>query len=75
MKTVRRNSHEQGIRINYVAPCYIASAIRSPEYEEWLINKGVEFASQTDVSNCMMRIACDKTINGKCQRDHRASIC
>ncbi|OKP11957.1 5'-hydroxyaverantin dehydrogenase [Penicillium subrubescens] len=33
MRTARRNSHEQGIRINYVAPCYVKSAIRSAEDE------------------------------------------
>ncbi|KAJ5690699.1 hypothetical protein N7462_005091 [Penicillium macrosclerotiorum] len=50
MRTARRNSHEQGIRINYVAPCYIKSAIRSAEYEAQLISKGVEFAPQDDVA-------------------------
>lgn len=36
---------------------------------------GVEFGEQADVANCMMRIACDKAVNGKwpswreCYRD------
>ncbi|CAI7667355.1 unnamed protein product [Penicillium pancosmium] len=64
MRTARRNSHEQGIRINYVAPCYIKSAIRSAAYEAQLISKGVEFASQEDVATCMMKLATDRTING-----------
>ncbi|OJJ81307.1 uncharacterized protein ASPGLDRAFT_132816 [Aspergillus glaucus CBS 516.65] len=64
MRTARRNSHEQGIRINYVAPCYIKSAIRSAAYEAQLISKGVEFAAQEDVALCMMRLATDRTING-----------
>ncbi|KAJ5388673.1 hypothetical protein N7509_011214 [Penicillium cosmopolitanum] len=64
MRTARRNSHQQGIRINYVAPCYIKSAIRSAAYEAQLISKGVEFAPQEDVATCMMKLATDRTING-----------
>ncbi|KAE8310455.1 hypothetical protein BDV41DRAFT_590350 [Aspergillus transmontanensis] len=64
MRTARRNSWEQGIRINYVAPCYIKSAIRSPTYEAELMSKGVEFAPQEDVAKCFMRIATDRSING-----------
>lgn len=66
MRTVRRSSWEQGIRINYVAPCWIKSAIRTKEYEDWLIERGIEFGEQEDVANCMMRIATDKSINGMC---------
>ncbi|PLN78363.1 short chain dehydrogenase/ reductase [Aspergillus taichungensis] len=64
MRVARRSSWEQGIRINYVAPCYIKSAIRSPEYEAELTRKGVQFAPQEDVAMCMMRLATDQTING-----------
>ncbi|KAL4966597.1 putative short chain dehydrogenase/reductase [Aspergillus stella-maris] len=64
MRTARRSSWEQGIRICYVAPCYIKSAIRSPAYEAELISKGVEFAPQEDVARCFMRIATDRSING-----------
>ncbi|KAF5017616.1 hypothetical protein F66182_10442 [Fusarium sp. NRRL 66182] len=65
MRTVRRSSHEQSIRINYVAPCWIKSAIRTAEYEKWLIDRGIEFGEQKDVSSCMLRIATDKSINGR----------
>ncbi|GAM33517.1 hypothetical protein TCE0_011r00466 [Talaromyces pinophilus] len=65
MKTVRRSSWEQGIRINYVAPCWIKSAIRTKEYETWLIENGIEFGEQADCAGAMMRIACDKSINGR----------
>lgn len=64
MKTARRSSWEQGIRINYVAPCWIKSAIRSKEYESWLIEHGIEFGEQADCAGAMMRIACDRQING-----------
>jgi NAD(P)-dependent dehydrogenase (short-subunit alcohol dehydrogenase family) len=65
MRTARRSSWEQGIRINYVAPSWIKSAIRTKEYEQWLMDRGVEFAEQEDVAACMMRIATDRSINGK----------
>ncbi|KAK3311941.1 hypothetical protein B0H66DRAFT_644759 [Apodospora peruviana] len=65
MRTARRNSWEQAIRITYVAPCWIKSAIRTAEYEKWLLDRGIEFGETEDVSNCMMRIACDKAINGR----------
>lgn len=65
LRTVRRSSHDQGVRINYVAPCYISSSIRSREYEQGLIDKGVEFGTQEDVAACMMRIAADRSINGR----------
>lgn len=64
MKTVRRNSWEQGIRINYVAPCWIKSAIRTKAYETWLKEQGIEFGEQADCAGAMMKIACDKSING-----------
>ncbi|KAF2649792.1 NAD(P)-binding protein [Lophiostoma macrostomum CBS 122681] len=65
MRTARRSSWEQGIRINYVAPCWIKSAIRTAEYEKWLIENGIEFGEQEDVARCMKRIASDRTINGR----------
>lgn len=65
MRTVRRSSWEQGIRIAYVAPCWIKSAIRSAEYEKWLIDHGIDFGEPEDVANCMLRIASDKRTNGQ----------
>jgi NAD(P)-dependent dehydrogenase (short-subunit alcohol dehydrogenase family) len=73
MKTVRRSSWEQGIRINYVAPCWIKSAIRTKEYEDWLIERGVEFGEQADCAGAMMRIACDKSVNG--MPNHTPLLC
>lgn len=51
--------------MTYVAPCYIRSAIRSPEYEKWLEDRGVDFGEQEDVARCMMRIATDPATNGR----------
>jgi NAD(P)-dependent dehydrogenase (short-subunit alcohol dehydrogenase family) len=65
MRTVRRSSWQQGIRINHVAPCYIKSAIRTAEYEKALLDQGVRFGEVEDVASCMMRLATDETINGE----------
>lgn len=65
MRTARRSTWEQGIRINYVAPCWIKSAIRTADYEKWLVDRGIEFGEPIDVSRCFMRVATDKSINGK----------
>ncbi len=64
MRAARRNTWEQGIRINYVAPCWIKSAIRTAEYEKWLIDRGIQFGETLDCAGCFMRISCDKSING-----------
>ncbi|KAK5400866.1 hypothetical protein LTR06_011177 [Exophiala xenobiotica] len=65
MKTVRRNRWEQSIRINYVAPCWIKSAIRTKEYETWLTEHGIEFGEQIHCAGAMVRIACDKAVSGR----------
>lgn len=64
MRTAGRSRWEQGIRINYVAPCWIRSAIRTAEYEKYLIDNGIEFGEQEDCARYMMRLACDTAING-----------
>jgi len=66
MRTARRNTWEQGIRINYVAPCWIGSAIRTAEYEAWLTEWGIEFGERVDCAGAMVRISCDKSVNGAC---------
>jgi len=65
MRAARRNTWEQGIRINYVAPCWIKSAIRTAEYEKWLIDRGIQFGETIDCAGCFMRISCDRSINGE----------
>ena len=64
MRTVRRSSWEQGIRINFIGPNYIKSAIRTPEYEKYLMDLGVRFGEAEDVASCMERLAADHSING-----------
>ncbi|GIZ43154.1 hypothetical protein CKM354_000639200 [Cercospora kikuchii] len=64
LHTVRRNSWEQGIRIAYVAPCYIKSAIRTAEWEASLLKQNVPFGETEDVAACFARIATDPETNG-----------
>lgn len=65
MRTARRSVTQQGIRINYIAPSYVQSAIRSAEVEKRLTDEGVEFALPEDVAAAMMRVVTDETINGE----------
>ncbi|KAH7395530.1 short chain dehydrogenase/ reductase [Cadophora sp. MPI-SDFR-AT-0126] len=64
MRTVRRSCWSQGIRINVLAPYWVKSAIRSPEMEAFLLGHGVQMALPEDCVAAMMRLACDRTING-----------
>ena len=65
MRTVRRSSHAQDIRVNYVAPYYVKSNIRNVEVQRHLEGKGVEFAHGEDCDAAMLRIACDRGIHGR----------
>ncbi|KAJ9605915.1 hypothetical protein H2200_009764 [Cladophialophora chaetospira] len=64
MRTVRRHGYHQGIRVNYVAPSWIRTTIQSPAVYESLRTKGAEFATVESCIASIMRISCDKTING-----------
>jgi hypothetical protein len=44
---------------------YVKSAIRTPEMEAFLYSHGVRMAQPEDCVAAMMRLACDRTINGK----------
>lgn len=73
MRTARRTTWQQGIRINYIAPPYVKSAIRTAKTEEYLTKNGVEFALPEDAAMAMMRIAADRTINGMYLEIHASS--
>ncbi|KAM3419581.1 hypothetical protein BST61_g2920 [Cercospora zeina] len=64
LHTVRRNSWEQNIRIAYVAPCYIRSAIRTADWETSLLEQNVPFGETEDVAACFARVATDPETNG-----------
>ncbi|KAH8805444.1 hypothetical protein F5884DRAFT_679109 [Xylogone sp. PMI_703] len=60
----RRSTDQQGIRVNYVAPYYVLSGIRSLETQKYLESHGVQWARSEDCDAAMLRIACDKSIHG-----------
>ncbi|RVX70510.1 hypothetical protein B0A52_05161 [Exophiala mesophila] len=64
MRVVRRHSHHQGIRVAYIAPCWIRTVIQSAATYESLAAKGVEFATVDSCVAAIMRVSCDKEING-----------
>ncbi|ETN38997.1 uncharacterized protein HMPREF1541_07039 [Cyphellophora europaea CBS 101466] len=64
MRTVRRQSYHQGIRVAYIAPSYVRTVIQSQQVYESIRAKGLDFATTESCLAAVMRIACDKTING-----------
>ncbi|KPI34418.1 5'-hydroxyaverantin dehydrogenase [Cyphellophora attinorum] len=64
MRTVRRQSHHQHIRVAYIAPSYIRTVIQSAAVYEAIRAKGIEFATTEGCVNAAMRICCDRSING-----------
>ncbi|KAK5950368.1 hypothetical protein OHC33_008587 [Knufia fluminis] len=64
MRTVRRQCYHQAIRVAYIAPSYIRTVIQSQEVYESIRAKGLDFATTESCLAAVMRIACDKRING-----------
>lgn len=44
---------------------YVLTPIMSPEVAKYLQSKNIEFAEASDAAKAMLRIASDRTINGK----------
>ncbi|KIV80884.1 hypothetical protein PV11_08351 [Exophiala sideris] len=65
MRSARRTSWQEGIRVNYIGPWYTKTTILKPQVVERLVSKGVEFAEVEDCTTAVLRIACDKSINGR----------
>ncbi|KAK3053490.1 hypothetical protein LTR09_005659 [Extremus antarcticus] len=65
MRTVRRQCHHQGMRVAYIAPSYVRTAIQSQQVYQAILDKGIEFASLQGCVDAVIRIACDKQINGR----------
>lgn len=71
MRTVRRQAHHQGIRVAYIAPTYVRTVIQSEAVFRAMKEKGIEMATTDSCLAAVMRISCDKTINGKARRIHK----
>ncbi|KEF55110.1 uncharacterized protein A1O9_08763 [Exophiala aquamarina CBS 119918] len=64
MRAVRWHSYHQSIRVAYVAPYYVRTVIQSAETYQGMKDKGVEFATVDSCVAAIMKISCDKEING-----------
>ncbi|KIW80819.1 hypothetical protein Z517_07436 [Fonsecaea pedrosoi CBS 271.37] len=65
MRSLRRTSWKENIRVNLVAPWYIRTPILSQKVQDFLDGKGVGFALVEDCCRAMLFIASDPTINGR----------
>ncbi|KAK5406534.1 hypothetical protein LTR90_010378 [Exophiala xenobiotica] len=65
MRSARWTSWQAGIRVNYIAPWYTKTTILKPQVLERLVSRGIEFAEVADCTTAVLRIACDKDINGR----------
>ncbi|KAJ4244010.1 hypothetical protein NW762_014623 [Fusarium torreyae] len=65
MRNLRRTAFNENIRVALVAPWYVKTPILSSRIIDYLVGKGVKFATVEDCCNAMLRIASDKTINGR----------
>ncbi|EXJ87219.1 hypothetical protein A1O3_04178 [Capronia epimyces CBS 606.96] len=64
MRSLRRTSWKENIRVNLVAPWYIRTPILPAVVQEYLDNKGVGFALVEDCVRAMLLIGSDQAING-----------
>lgn len=64
-RNLRRTSHRDDIRVNFVAPWYVRTPILSPKVLEYLVSKGVKFATIDDCARAMLNIAADQSIHGR----------
>jgi NAD(P)-dependent dehydrogenase (short-subunit alcohol dehydrogenase family) len=65
MRSLRRTSWAESIRVNLVAPWIIATPIVPSDIAELLVAAGTEFALEEDAAKAMLRIASDRSLNGK----------
>ncbi|KAL6244013.1 hypothetical protein RBB50_008882 [Rhinocladiella similis] len=65
MRSARHTSWQAGIRVNFIGPWYTKTTILKPAVIERLSSKGVEFAEVEDCTTAVLRIATDKSINGR----------
>ncbi|KAI0136170.1 short chain dehydrogenase reductase [Xylariales sp. AK1849] len=64
-RSLRRTAWRQGIRVNFVAPWYVRTPILPDKVIEYLVSKGVKFATVEDCARAVLNIASDKEIQGR----------
>ncbi|PIA93036.1 5'-hydroxyaverantin dehydrogenase [Cercospora beticola] len=65
MKSIRQSGPSQGIRINMLAPWFVATRIRAPQASEQLLNGGAPFCEGEDCGAALLHLASDHSINGR----------
>ncbi|KAI1615924.1 hypothetical protein EDD36DRAFT_414842 [Exophiala viscosa] len=69
MRSLRRTTWKESIRVNLVAPWYIRTPILSPMAQKYLDDSGVGFALVEDCCRAMLLLATDTKINGSLYSD------
>lgn len=62
---IRRTGWQKSIRVNLIAPWFIATPILSKEAIAHISGSGIEFANEDDAAAAVVKVACDKSINGR----------
>ncbi|KAM6521738.1 hypothetical protein FALCPG4_011444 [Fusarium falciforme] len=65
MRNLRRTAFNENIRVGLVAPWYVKTPILSDTIIDYLQSKAVKFATVDDSTTAVLRIASDRTINGR----------
>lgn len=65
VNNLRRTGWQAGVRVNLIAPWFIATPIMTKESVSHIKGLGVEFALEEDAASAVVRVACDKHINGR----------
>ncbi|PGH26743.1 hypothetical protein AJ80_01507 [Polytolypa hystricis UAMH7299] len=65
MRSLRRMTFTEGIRVNIVAPWFIHTPLLPPPVWTHFQGRGIECADASDACKAMLRLACDKSINGR----------
>ncbi|KAJ5812284.1 hypothetical protein N7474_008585 [Penicillium riverlandense] len=66
MTSLRRTVHNQGIRVNMLAPWYVRTPAIPAENQARLSNKGIIWAKSADAATASLHIASDSMLNGRC---------
>jgi len=65
MRNLRTTEWQHNIRVNYVAPWFIPTAILSPVAVKTLTAAGTKFATVEDAGTAILKLASDKSIIGR----------
>jgi len=65
MRCLRRTTAIDGVRSCLTCPWYVATTIQSPAVQEYLKGEGIVYAEAADAGGAMIKIASDRSINGR----------